>query len=100
MSEGLACETNSDSRFEAIQAHEILQGGGVTTIGAMSRAATGVKMQSNGQGTFWGLVNSQAVCWGTIFSTTGDQGAWLSLCACGQGSRAKIRHGEAVMPIF
>ena len=29
---------------------------GVTPIGAVSRAAIGVKMQSNGQGTFWGSV--------------------------------------------
>ena len=30
--------------------------GEVTPIGAVSRAATGVKMRSNDQGTFWGLV--------------------------------------------
>ena len=30
--------------------------GGVTPMGAMSRAATAVKMQSKGQGTFWGSV--------------------------------------------
>ena len=30
--------------------------GGVTPIGAVSRTATAVKMQSKGQGTFWGLV--------------------------------------------
>ena len=31
-------------------------GTGITPIGAVSRAATGMKMQSNGQGTSWGLV--------------------------------------------
>ena len=29
-------------------------------IGAVSRAATGVKMRSNGQGTFWGSVKQCA----------------------------------------
>ena len=78
--------------------------GEVTPIGAVSRAATGVKMRSNGQGTFWGSViasspglpmffsvtreksgrpgdeasrsNGQAMCWG---GTTGDQEAWSIL---------------------
>ena len=71
---------------------------GVTPIGAVSRAMTGVKMQSNGQGTFWGRSNSQAVCWGTIYGTTCNQEAWPILFVHaqlinGQGSRAKIRCG-------
>ena len=41
---------------------------GVTPIGAMSRAATGVKMQSNGQGTFWGSVKRTSGVLGPIYS--------------------------------
>ena len=41
---------------------------GVTTIGAVSRAATGVKMQSNGQGTFWGSVKRSSGVLGLISS--------------------------------
>ena len=41
---------------------------GVTPIGAMSRAATGVKMQSKGQGTFWGLVKQSSGVLGPISS--------------------------------
>ena len=67
-------------------------GGGVTPIGAVSRVATGVKMQSN----------SQAVYWGTIYGTTGDREAWpilVRMCD-GQGSRAKLRCGQAVKAVF
>ena len=42
--------------------------GGVTPIGAVSRAATGVKMQSNGQGTFWGSVKRSSSVLGPISS--------------------------------
>ncbi len=52
------------------------QGGGVTPIGAVSRAATGIKMRSNGQGTFWGSVKRSSSVLGTIKGTTGDQEAW------------------------
>ena len=41
---------------------------GVTPIGAVSRAATGVKMQSNGQGTFWGSVKRSSGVLGPISS--------------------------------
>ena len=37
--------------------------GAVAPIGAVSGAATGVKMWSNGQDTFWGRLNGQAVRW-------------------------------------
>ena len=37
------------------------QGG---AIGAVSRAVTGVKMQSNGQSTFWGLVKRSSTVLG------------------------------------
>ena len=40
--------------------------GGITPIGAVSRAATGVKMQSNGQGTFWGSVKRSSGVLGPI----------------------------------
>ena len=43
-------------------------GGGVTPIGAVSRAATGVKMQSNGRGTFWGSVKRSSGVLGPISS--------------------------------
>ena len=36
--------------------HSSLITRGVTPIGAVSRAAIGIKMQSKGQGTFWGSV--------------------------------------------
>ena len=36
--------------------HSTNQGGGVTPIGAVSRAMTAVKMQWKGHGTSWGLV--------------------------------------------
>ena len=41
---------------------------GVTPIGAVSKAATGVKMQSNGQGTFWGSVKRSSGVLGPISS--------------------------------
>ena len=52
-----------------------------------------------------GRSNGQAVCWGTIYSTTGrsrgvvDPFAHAQLID-GQGSRAKIRRGQAVKVIF
>ena len=42
--------------------------GEVTPIGAVSRAATGVKMQSNGQGTFGGSVKRSSSVLGPISS--------------------------------
>ena len=41
-------------------------GGGITPIGAVSGAATVVKMQSNGQGTSWGLVKRLRGVLGTL----------------------------------
>ena len=40
--------------------------GGVTPIGAVSRAATEVKLQSKGQGTFWGSVKRSSGVLGPI----------------------------------
>ena len=79
--------------------------GGVTPIGAVSRAATRVKMQSNGQGTFWGLVKQSSTVLGHYRSNH------LATKKCGrpfahvqqihdQGSRAKIQRGQAVKAIF
>ena len=42
--------------------------GGITPVGAVSRAATAVKMQSNGQGTSWGLVKQSSGVLGPISS--------------------------------
>ena len=59
--------------------------GRVTPIGAVSRAVTGVKMQSNGQGTFWRSVKQSisvldpTLC---ISSKLGGQEAWPRCCAC------------------
>ena len=47
--------------------------GGVTPIGAVSRAATGVKMQSNGQGTFWGSVKRSSGVLGPISGIRGGR---------------------------
>ena len=70
---------------------------GVTPIDAVSRAATVVKMQSKGQGTFWGLVKWSSVVLGPMSSTAGNQEAWPSLCACavnrwstGQGQKLAV----------
>ena len=41
--------------MKSMHACEVTQGW-VTPIGAIFRVATTVKMQSNGQGTFWGLI--------------------------------------------
>ena len=57
------------SNFELATESESEEGesqGGVTPIGAVSRAATGVKMRSNGQGTFWGSVKRSSSVLGTI----------------------------------
>ena len=56
--------------------------GVVTPISTMSRAVIIVKMQSIGQGTFWGSVKWSSSVLGT---TNGDQEALLSLCACAVG---------------
>ena len=77
-----------------IYLHSLLQGE-VTPIGAMSRAVTGVKMQSNGQGTFWGLVKRSSSVLGHYlrhyWRSRGvvDPFAHVQLID-GQGSRAKI----------
>ena len=75
----------------------LLAQGEVTPIGAVSRAATGVKMRSNGQ----------AACWGTIYGTRLVTTVlyWRSRGVVdpfahaqfidGQGSRAKIRRGRS-----
>ena len=82
----------------------ILQGE-VTPIGAVSRAATGVKMRSNGQGTFWGSVKRSSSVLGHYlrhyWRSRGvvDPFAHAQLID-GQGSRAKIRRGQAVKAVF
>ena len=80
---------------------------GVTPIGAVSRAATGVKMRSNVQGTFWGSVkrSSSVHVLGHYLRHywrsrgVADPFAHAQLID-GQGSRAKIRRGQAVKAIF
>ena len=79
--------------------------GGVTPIGAVSRAATTVKMQSNGQGTFWGSVKWSSSVLGHYLRHywrsrgVADPFAHAQLID-GQGSRAKIRRGQAVKVVF
>ena len=79
--------------------------GGVTPIGAVSRAATGVKMRSNGQGTFWGSVKRSSSVLGQNLRHywrlrgVADPFAHAQLID-GQGSRAKIRRGQAVKAVF
>ena len=83
----------------------VLLQGGVTPIGAVSRAATGVKMRSNSQGTFWGSVKrSSGVlghhlrhCWQS--RGVADPFAHAQLIY-GQGSRAKIWRGQVVKAVF
>ena len=48
--------------------------GGSTPIGAVSRAATGVKMQLNSQGTFWGSVKRSSGVLGPISSIAKRRG--------------------------
>ena len=78
---------------------------GVTPIGAVSRAATGVKMQSNSQGTFWGSVKRSSSMLGHYlrhyWRSKGvvDPFAHAQLID-GQGSRAKIRRGQVVKVVF
>ena len=78
-------------------------GGGAAPIGAVSRAATRVKMQSR---HFLGIGQMVKQCARalTIYSTTGNQEAWPSFCTCtlNQWSRVKgkIQHGEVVKVIF
>ena len=82
-----------------------LSQGEVTPIGAVSRAATGVKMRSNGQGTFWGSVKRSSSVLGHYlrhyWRSRGvvDPFAHAQLID-GQGSRAKIRRGQAVKAVF
>ena len=77
--------------------------GMVTPIGAVSRAVTAVKMQSNSQGTFLGLVkiNGQAVFW-VLLTAIKRRGQALCMCTWSliNGSRAKIHRGQAVKAIF
>ena len=56
--------------------------GGVTPIGGVSRAATTVKMQSNGQGTSWGLVKQSRGVLGPIFSIGWSRGMAKILHMC------------------
>ena len=71
----------------------------------MSRAATGVKMRSNGQGTFWGSVKRSSSVLGHYlrhyWRSRGvvDPFAHAQLID-GQGSRAKIQRGQAVKVVF
>ena len=79
--------------------------GGITPIGAVSRAATGVKMQSNGQGTFGGLVKQSSGVLGPISSIARrPRGVVKILRMRSQsminGSRAKIHRGQVVKAIF
>ena len=72
---------------------------GVTPIGAVSRAATEVKIQSNSQGT-WGSVKWYSGPY-LQHSYIDGQDAWRDfLCmrssSMVNGSRAKIRRGQAV----
>ena len=69
--------------------------GEVTPIGAVSRAATGVKMRSNGQGTFWGSVKWSNSVLGHYLWHYCDQEAWLILFAHaqlidGQGQKSGV----------
>ena len=83
---------------------DVLQGE-VTPIGAVSRAATGVKMRSNGQGT-WGSVKRSSSVLGHYlrhyWRSRGmvDPFAHAQLIDGPQGSRAKIRRGQAVKVVF
>ena len=61
---GLACETTCEAH--PFQGGGGGGGGGVIHIGAVSRAATGVKMQSNSQGTFWGSVKRSSSVLGAL----------------------------------
>ena len=75
--------------------------GEVTPIGAVSRAATGVKMRSNCQGTFWGSVKRSSSVLGHYLRHYWRSRGVVNPFAHaqlidGQGSRAKIRRGQAV----
>ena len=72
-------------------------GGGVTPVGAVSRAVTGFKIQSNGQGTLQWFSQTVKQCAG-VLSLVGDKEAWIILCACTDNPR--LRHGQAVKAIF
>ena len=78
---------------------------GVTPIGAVSRAVTGVKMQSNGQGTFWRSVKQSSGVLGPIASIAGQPSGVAEILrmrsySMVNGARAKIRCGQAVKAIF
>ena len=79
--------------------------GGVTPIGAVSRAATGVKMRSNGQGTFWGSVKRSSSVLGHYLRHycrsrgVADPFAHAQLID-GQGSRAKSGVVKRSRPFF
>ena len=67
-------------------------GGGVTPIGAVSRAATGVKMRSNGQGTFWGSVKRSSSMLGTIYKALlAIKRRGRSFCACAVNRWSRVK---------
>ena len=84
---------NHTSQLLAMRALKIQ--GEVTPIGAVSRAATGVKMRSNGQGTFWGLVKRSSSVLGhyrsisTALLAIKRRGRSFCACAINQWSRVK-----------
>ncbi len=71
--------------------HRLVQGG-VTPIGAVSRAATGVKMRSNGQGTFWGSVKRSSSMLGTIYKALlAIKRRGRSFCACAVNRWSRVK---------